>query len=177
MTDILFGELTHPDLKDLEHAVVIPYYRIRADTEPVLRAVRSKFELRPGESILDEPSTPSYLGKRYQCALALVYYEGVFASVVSARYEKVDGADRLVETVLLCQDGEPVEIKVVSASGTPREHKYLDGTGYIGNEPIALGCGTEVLCTKAGGSTPYCRERSLDYRMALQVPRPLPSSD
>jgi hypothetical protein len=34
-------------------------------------------------------------------------------------------------------------------------------------------CGTEVLCTKAGESQPYCCEKE----MQTQEPKPLPSSD
>jgi hypothetical protein len=35
------------------------------------------------------------------------------------------------------------------------------------------GCSTEVLCTKAGEGKPVC----CDKEMALQEPKPLPSSD
>jgi hypothetical protein len=34
-------------------------------------------------------------------------------------------------------------------------------------------CGTEILCTKAGGGNPTC----CDKEMQVQEPRPLPSSD
>ena len=34
-------------------------------------------------------------------------------------------------------------------------------------------CGTEILCTKAGGGNPVCCEKEME----VQEPKPLPSSD
>ncbi|GEM_PF-6283751 len=164
MADIKFGRLTHPDLKDLEHAVV-PYTVIGKGANAVLVPVKS---VHPGEQ------SPSQLGKRYECALSFLEYDGRFEPVVGVRYEKNgSGVDVLVETILHYEGGRGVETDVPFVASKPPEHKYLFGTGYIHGKPIDLGCGTQILCTKAGGNTAWCDGQ----RMALQIPRPLPSSD
>ena len=43
----------------------------------------------------------------------------------------------------------------------------------LGKRYVCESCGTQVLCTKAGGGEINC----CDQTMTLQVPKPLPSSD